>query len=558
MSITYNRVALVLALAGALTLALGAAQAFAATNIVLDADPESSTLEIDDQTNDDDVVNVSESSGTITITDTGTGGITTADTDCALVNATTVTCPVDPVDPAPPAPPTAPVRDLELDLDVGTDSFVNQNFVADVFEADFGQAGNKTITSGPGRDFIETGTGNDVVDLGAGQFNTAATGDGNDTITGGPGEDDAEPGMGDDVANTLGGRDDIDDENSFPNGADTLDGGDGGADEIDYDNEGVTGVTITSNGQPDDGHPGEGDNVLNMEELNGTDNADVIAGSDALEDINAAGGNDVVSGGGGDDEIGHGEGDDTVDGGEGADLVESSSTDDGADQLAGGGGAGDHIEYCCGIDPVTINQNGQPDDGHPGEGDNLASFEGFEGGDGDDSITGDDSPNQFIGHLGNDFFVGLGGSDQFIAGDGDDTINALGGGDEVGCGFGFDTVAVDAEDVLSGGCERSGAEVASDSAGVNKKGKAKVRVSCPALEGAACNGKLALLSGGKQIAKGSYKVNAGGEKNVTAKLSKKGRKALSKSKGRLMVSAEARTNEPPGVSTRAEDLLLTK
>jgi hypothetical protein len=108
------------------------------------------------------------------------------------------------------------------------------------------------------------------------------------------------------------------------------------------------------------------------------------------------------------------------------------------------------------------------------------------------------------------------------------------------------------------GCERYGAEIASQNGSVNRKGKAKVRVSCGVEHVTACNGKLVLISNGKQIGKGKYKLNAGAEKKVSAKLSKKGRKALAKSGGTLLVDAEARTNEPPGASTRADEVLLSR
>jgi hypothetical protein len=545
-----------LSLAGALTVLVGVAPALAATNVNLAAQSDSSRLTINDATNDADAITVSESGGTITITDTGTGGIATADPDCALVNATTVTCPLDPVDPAPPAPPTAPVRTLQLDLNNGTDSFTNQNLVVAVSESDGGATGNKTVSSGPGDDFtINTGTGDDIVDLGAGD-NEVETNAGNDIVTGGPGEDDVDTGTGNDVVNTGAGRDDIDEEDSANDGADLLDGGAGPADEIDYD--GNNGVTIKINGQPDDGHPGEGDNLLGFEELNGTGGADVIAGSDAGDNIGAGDGNDAISAGGGDDLISQGDGDDSVDGGEGGDVVFAGSEADGADVLAGGGGLGDEVDYCCGIDPVTINQNGQADDGRAGEGDNLSGFEGFDGGNGPDSITGDASPNQIIGNGGDDLLVGLGGDDEFRAGGGDDTVNALGGRDDVRCDLGFDTIAADAEDLIGGGCERHGAEIASESARVDANGKAKLLISCGAEEGAPCVGKIALLSNEKQIAKGTYRVTQGEDKNVTAKLSKKGRKVLAASNGKLLISAEARTQEPPGVTTNAKPIMLTR
>jgi hypothetical protein len=574
-----GKLTLTLSLAGALTLAFGAGQALAATLVSVSANPESSELNIDDQTNDNDTITVSESGGTITVTDTGTGGAT-AGAGCAPVNANTVTCPTDPADPAPPAPPTAPIRDIDLDLDTGTDSFLNENFVVDVNESDGGAAGPKTVSSGPGDDSISTGTGNDSIDTGTGD-DFAGTDPGEDTITTGSGNDQVFAEDGNDTVDTGEGQDFVE-EGSFINGADTLNGGPGAQDQMGYFGENP--VTITLNGQADDGHAGEGDNVLGFEDLFSGEGNDVLVGDDAANDLSANDGDDLIAGAGGDDDISQGDGNDGVDAGEGNDTVFAGSDNDGADLLAGAGGPGDKVDYCCGFEPVNINQNGQADDGRAGEGDNLSGFEGFEGGDGPDSILADGSANMISGNGGADSLVGNGGGDEFFAGAGDDTVVSSGGSsiargtalvralaprDELHCdlatefaggqeGPGFDTVSADARDIVGADCERAGAEIASDSARVNKKGKAKVRVSCPQEEGAQCNGKLVLLSNQKQVGKGKYKIANGKEKNVTAKLSKKGRKALKQSKGTLLVSAEARTREPPGVTANADDLLLTQ
>jgi Ca2+-binding RTX toxin-like protein len=564
-----TRLTVSFSLAGALTLLLGA-QASAATNVTYNPGPDESSMAIDDATNDADIINVSVAGNTITITDTGTGGITTADPDCAIVNANTVTCPLDPPDPALPAPPSAPVGSMNLTLNNGADSFTNQNLQADVRESDSSATGNKTVSSGPGDDQINAGTGNDLVDTGPGD--DGVDGDaGADSITTGPGNDFVRPTLGADTVNT-GDGDDFVEEEAFNSGADSLNGGPGAHDAISWD--GANSVTMTLNGQADDGHPGEGDNLAGFEELDGSDGSDVIAGDDADNFLNGFDGDDQITAAGGADEVSGGRGNDVADAGEGADTVFAGSQADGADVLAGGGGLGDEVDYCCGFDPVTINQNGQADDGRAGEGDNLSGFEGFDGGSGPDSITGNASANVINGNGGADLLVGLGGGDQFFAGAGDDTVVSSGGSaaagrpalgraalaarDHLQCDLGFDTVSADARDVVGVDCERQGAAIVSDSAVVSKKGKAKVRVLCPLAEGAACTGKLVLFSNGKQIAKGSYQITNGKEKNATAKLSKKGRKALAASNGSLLVSAEARTTEPPGLTVSTDQLLLTR
>ena len=516
-----------------------------------------SELVLADATNDADAITISESGGTITITDTGTGGITTADPDCAVVNAQTVTCPRDPVNPAPPAAPFAPINRLTLRMNAGTDRFTNQDVAIDVSEEDSGDPGSKSVFSGPGDDQINTGTGNDIVDSGQGNDSVAA-GLGNDTISTGAGDDDGDGDEGSDLVNTGTGVDDIDGEPGFNDGADVLDGGPGANDEIQYD-EGEGGVSVSMNSLPDDGHAGEGDNLIGFEDLRGTNDDDTVNADDGDSRIQTFAGNDVISGGGGDDEVTPGVGSDVFDGGAGNDEAYQFGPSDGPDIFNGGPGTGDAATFGGGeedLEPVTINQDGVANDGHAGEGDNLTGFEGMTGTGGADTLIGGEESNVLEGLGGNDTLVSGGGNDKVDAGPGDDAINALGGRDEVDCDTGFDSLIVNAEDIVDPTCERAGAQVVSESAKVNKKGKASLDVFCPPAEGPACAGKLVLLSNGKTIAKGSFQLAGGTTASATAKLSKKGRKALAKARGGLIVTAEAQTTEPLGVSTRAATVQL--
>src|SRR5262245_56881936 len=98
-------------------LALGTTRALAATDVTYTPSSNGSYIYVSDVTNDDDDIVVSVAANTITITDTGTGGITTADTDCEVkVIGTTVTCPLDPPDPGAPEPPNAPVGEMRLNM----------------------------------------------------------------------------------------------------------------------------------------------------------------------------------------------------------------------------------------------------------------------------------------------------------------------------------------------------------------------------------------------------------------------------------------------------------
>ncbi len=543
---TVARLGLAGVLATAWTLTFGAVQALAATTIEVNPLPAVSPLSIEDESGVDNVITLSESGGVITVTETGAGTIA-AGPECSEVNPTTVACPLVPIG-------FGQVRFVQLVMGDGTDSFTNLNFDASVIEFDFSAIGDKTVNSGPANDQIITGAGNDAINTGTGSDRVSSEA-GNDMINTGPGSDGAGGNPGSDSIE-LGEGTDFFQEEGVANGADVVNGGPGVGDSVSY-GFGFEPVTMTLNGIADDGHAGEGDNLLGFENLNGGDGGDTIVGDGSDNELSGGGGNDTILGAGGDDEIFPGPGNDSVDGGEGADSVDGGSeSEDGADLLNGGGGSGDSLAY-FGPGAVSMTLNGQADDGHSGEGDNISGFEGLEGGDGDDTIVGDDANNVLEGNGGDDTLLGAGGTDEFLAGDGDDLLLARGGRDEVGCGLGFDTPIHDAEDIVNGDCERRGAEVFSESARANRKGKAAVKVSCAVEEGATCTGKLLLFSNGKRIAKGTYSIPPGKTRNAQVRLTKRGRRALRGSKGSLLVDAEARTVEPQGVSGNDKQLELS-
>jgi Ca2+-binding RTX toxin-like protein len=546
MSLSPKRSLLAAALAAASMLALLTPSALAATDIEFNGSTFTSEIRITDLTDDADAIAISVAGNTITIVDTGTGGITTADPDCEAVNPETVTCPLDPPDPA-----VAQVGQVRLRMRDGTDRFTNQNLAVEVIEDDSGKAGSKTVNSGPGRDVISTGTGDDVVNLGNG--NDIFIGDeGADAVVGGQGADFLLPEEGADIAEGGPGDDGLSAEPGFNDGADRLDGGPG-SDEVRY--LGNVGVTMAINGLPDDGHPGEGDNLTGFELLVGTEGVDRLVANAANDLLAGLGGDDTLIAGGGDDELIPGEGDDLAEGGEGSDTFEGEeSIESGADRLDGGPG-GDFLDYDGG-EAISFSANGIADDGRVGEGDNAVGIEGAEGTGTADTFLGNGSSNRFLGLGGDDTMTGGGGNDALSGGDGDDTLLSRGGRDDVECGLGFDTAIHDADDVLSAGCERRGAEVASDGAVANRRGQAKIRVSCPAEEGAACKGKVALISNGKRIGSGKFSVGAGRTKAAKVRLTRKGRRALARSKGSLRLSAEAHTVEPQGTSINAAPLEL--
>src|SRR5688572_11280381 len=108
--------------ATAAVLAVAAAPAVAASTVTYFPSSFASFISVIGEANDDQISVEVAGGSIITISDSGTGGITTADPDCANVGGT-VQCPLDPPDPAPPADPTAPVTAFSVLLAEGNDTF---------------------------------------------------------------------------------------------------------------------------------------------------------------------------------------------------------------------------------------------------------------------------------------------------------------------------------------------------------------------------------------------------------------------------------------------------
>jgi Ca2+-binding RTX toxin-like protein len=83
-----------------------------------------------------------------------------------------------------------------------------------------------------------------------------------------------------------------------------------------------------------------------------------------------------------------------------------------------------------------------PGDGEPTAGDEALDFHALEnltGGSGNDNLTGDNSSNVLIGNAGNDTLTGEGGVDRLDGGDGDDTLSGGAGNDQLLGGAGTNT-----------------------------------------------------------------------------------------------------------------------
>jgi Ca2+-binding RTX toxin-like protein len=141
-----------------------------------------------------------------------------------------------------------------------------------------------------------------------------------------------------------------------------------------------------------------------------------------------------------------GAGDDRLTGGPGNDTLEG---DAGADVLSGGAGE-DTATYFNSTEGVTVTLDGLPNDGAPGEGDNvMPDIENITGGPGNDTLIGNDANNVLIGGPGNDFLDGRGGTDSLDGGPGNDTLMLADGIPEIAnCGDGEDTAIADESDTL--------------------------------------------------------------------------------------------------------------
>jgi Ca2+-binding RTX toxin-like protein len=303
-------------------------------------------------------------------------------------------------------------------------------------DAIFAMGGNDAISTGLGADAIDAGPGDDRID-GGDDGDRIDGGEGFDTLVfsgsntgvradlesrigqGGFAEGDIylnlEALIGTDYADELGG-------NAFPNrlegvagrdrlrghggddtvlgggGDDSLEGG-GGADLLDGGEGQDTatwslslagGVSVSLANGTARGGDAEGDVLVSIEHLSGSDFADVLSGDGGPNRIDGGRGDDQLFGGAGDDSLSGGRGADTISGGEGLDTVDFSLSLEGvvvdlADSTASRGDAA---------------------------GDRFSDIEIIQGSYHDDSLLGDGGDNRLRGGRGADLLDGRSGIDM--------------------------------------------------------------------------------------------------------------------------------------------------
>ncbi len=272
---------------------------------------------------------------------------------------------------------------------------------------------------------------------------------GNDLIEGRGGSDSLLGGSGNDVL--IGGAD-----------GDLLDGG-ADIDTADYSASAEAVSVSLANGTATGGDA-QGDTLVSIENLRGSELDDVLEGDGATNILRGGRGDDNISGGAGDDLIEGGRGADSLVGGDGSDTLDysisaqavsvslatevvsggdaegdtisgfenilGSAHDDvltgddndniisgnaGADQITGGLGL-DTADYSNSFAGVTVDLATGLGSGADAEGDVLTGIEALRGSNSADSLLGDDGANRFDGGLGNDIYEGRAGSDQYLFG----------------------------------------------------------------------------------------------------------------------------------------------
>ena len=226
-----------------------------------------------------------------------------------------------------------------------------------------------------------------------------------DSIRGDSGENDLYGRAGNDDLNGGAGNDrlfgeDGEDELWGLTGADRLDGGDGADIAVYWASDAAVTVNL-EDGTGQGGHA-EGDVLVAVENLWGSDHDDTLSGDS---------GANRLYGGRGDDDLRGNSGDDVLEG------------DIGADRLDGGPGL-DTVSYSLSNEAVTVKLGEGVIEGGHAEGDTFVSIEGIEGSSYDDILAGDSGANRLSGGYGDNVLEGGDGPDQFIFDwvNGDDTI----------------------------------------------------------------------------------------------------------------------------------------
>lgn len=310
----------------------------------------------------------------------------------------------------------------------GTVTLTSDNQVRFVVDPDFvgttsfdftvsdgrGGEGTATITVTVNPTFNYVGSAGADLFLGLGSADIVFGAGGNDSLDGGYGNDVLRGGLGND--DLTGGA-----------GSDHLEGG-AGLDTARYDQSSAAVVVDLLAGTAAGGDAA-GDVLVDIENLVGSGNNDVLVGNRGANTLSGLAGNDILDGGvgadllygdDGDDVLIGGSGNDTLYGGSGSDVLRGGA---GADTLVGGPDT-DVASYADAGGAVTINLTTGVKLGADAANDIFISIDGLEGSNFDDELVGNATANILFGGKGDDLLQGLAGSDTYgiEKGDGDDVI----------------------------------------------------------------------------------------------------------------------------------------
>ncbi len=228
-------------------------------------------------------------------------------------------------------------------------------------------------------------------------------------------------------------------------GADYLDGSESAYDTASY-TDSDSGVFVSLDGYVDDygywiegpiakGGTAEGDVLVGIENLTGSDYGDTLRGDYYYNKLTGGFGEDTLDGAGADDILDGGDGIDTLLGGKGNDTLKGGAD---ADELDGGED-NDTADYSDSSQSISVSLRTGAGSGGAAQGDHLVDIENVVGGSNDDilegnsddnvldGMSGDDTlqgfdANVLKGMKGGDTLSGLGGADTLDGGDGDDTL----------------------------------------------------------------------------------------------------------------------------------------
>ena len=250
------------------------------------------------------------------------------------------------------------------------------------------------------------GKENDIL-IGNAVANQLDGGNGNDTLIGNAGADTLIGGEGNDTFDGGAGKD-------------TLIGGEG-FDIASYATS-TTGIIIDLSTGTVSGGDAEGDVLIEIEGVGGSEFSDTLLGDENDNAFNGLGGDDVIRGRGGNDQLNGGAGNDFIDGGADIDTVAYDSSPNGVIVNINESQSYSNIAYPLDLEPSFNIAAGKAFDGF-GDTDTLRNLENITGSAYDDVLIGNAFNNTLNGLAGNDLIIGNGGDDTLDGGDGIDTVS---------------------------------------------------------------------------------------------------------------------------------------